>query len=61
VRLGKSTSSSWTIETRDPDNHSIYIRDIESEEKAAVIYDKINILTRGINAMTNFDYTTEEL
>lgn len=39
----------------------MYVGAIESEEEAALLYDKIAIIAHGLKAKTNFAYTKKQI
>jgi len=41
--------------------NNIYLGGIKTDEQAARFYDKVAIISQGINAKTNFEYTAQQI
>ena len=41
--------------------NNIYLGGIKTDEQAARFYDKVAIISQGINAKTNFEYSAQEI
>ena len=41
--------------------NNIYLGGIKTDEQAARFYDRVAIISQGINAKTNFEYTSQQI